>query len=120
MQTYAEAPEDARRVIEPTADVEELRDRRRGAAVHADPADRRAAAEGTACAAGGAVAKISHDLRNILTTAQLFADRLEGSADPTVARSMPKLMNSISRAVSLCESTLAFGKAEEPPPSFAA
>jgi signal transduction histidine kinase len=24
---------------------------------------------------GGAVAKISHDLRNILTTAQLFADR---------------------------------------------
>ena len=35
---------------------------------------------------GGAVAKISHDLRNILTTAQLFADRIEGSADPVVAR----------------------------------
>jgi signal transduction histidine kinase len=67
---------------------------------------------------GGAVAKISHDLRNILTTAQLFADRLEGSADPTVARSVPKLVNSISRAVSLCESTLAFGKAEEPPPQL--
>ena len=33
---------------------------------------------------GSAVAKISHDLRNILTTAQLFADRLEGSADPLV------------------------------------
>ena len=50
---------------------------------------------------GGAVAKISHDLRNILTTAQLFADRIEGSADPAVARSAPKLVGSISRAVSL-------------------
>ena len=67
---------------------------------------------------GGAVAKISHDLRNILTTAQLFADRIEGSADPVVARSAPKLVNSISRAVRLCESTLAFGKAEEPPPQL--
>ncbi|MBC7738870.1 MAG: HAMP domain-containing histidine kinase, partial [Candidatus Saccharibacteria bacterium] len=59
---------------------------------------------------------ISHDLRNILTTAQLFADRLENSADPAVARSAPKLVNSIARAVNLCESTLAFGKAEEAPP----
>ncbi|MDH5531671.1 MAG: HAMP domain-containing histidine kinase, partial [Paracoccaceae bacterium] len=30
----------------------------------------------------------------------------------------PKLVNSISRAVNLCESTLAFGKAEEPPPAM--
>ena len=29
---------------------------------------------------------------------------------------MPKLVNSITRGVSLCESALAFGKAEEPPP----
>ena len=62
---------------------------------------------------GGAVAKISHDLRNILTTAQLFGDRLERSEDPMVKRAAPKLVNSIARAVSLCESTLAFGKAEE-------
>ena len=33
-----------------------------------------------------------------------------------VKRAAPKLVHSISRAVSLCESTLAFGKAEEPPP----
>ena len=65
---------------------------------------------------GGAVARISHDLRNILTTAQLFADRMEDSADPAVARAAPKLVGSISRAVALCETTLAFGKAEEPAP----
>ncbi len=52
MTAYAEAPEDARRVIAPTAEVDELRDGRRGAAVDADPADRRAAAEGAAGAAG--------------------------------------------------------------------
>jgi signal transduction histidine kinase len=67
---------------------------------------------------GEAVAKVSHDLRNILTTAQLFADRMEDSNDPMVQRAAPKLVNSIRRAVNLCESTLAFGKAEEPPPSL--
>src|SRR5690606_10043193 len=67
---------------------------------------------------GQAAARISHDLRNILTTAQIFADRLEDSADPKVRRAAPKLLNSISRAVTLCETTLAFGKAEEPAPSL--
>jgi signal transduction histidine kinase len=33
-----------------------------------------------------------------------------------VAKSVPKLVASITRAVSLCESTLTYGKAEEPPP----
>ena len=35
-----------------------------------------------------------------------------------VKRAAPKLVSSISRAVNLCESTLAFGKAEEPPPAL--
>lgn len=65
---------------------------------------------------GEAVAKISHDLRNMLTTATLIADRLENSADPAVRRTARKLINSLNRAVSLCESTLSFGKAEEAAP----
>ena len=64
------------------------------------------------------VSKISHDLRNILTSAQLFTDRIEASEDPLVRRMAPKLVNSITRAVHLCESTLAFGKAEEPSPTL--
>jgi signal transduction histidine kinase len=67
---------------------------------------------------GAAVSKISHDLRNILTTAQLFTDRIETSEDPAVKRLAPKLVGSITRAVHLCESTLAFGKAEEPGPTL--
>ena len=65
---------------------------------------------------GEAVAKISHDLRNILNVATLVADRLETSEDPGVRRVTPRLVNSLSRAVNLCESALAFGRAEEPPP----
>ena len=65
---------------------------------------------------GVAVAKISHDLRNMLASAQLMADRLEGSRDPIVAKVGPKLIGSIDRAVNLCVSTLKHGKAEDPPP----
>lgn len=118
MQTYAEAPEDARRVIEPNADVEELRAAEEALQSMQMQLTGALRQKERLAQLGGAVAKISHDLRNILTTAQLFADRLEGSADPIVARSAPKLIGSISRAVSLCESTLAFGKAEEPPPQL--
>ena len=67
-------------------------------------------------ALGEAVAKINHDLRNMLATAQLLTDRLERSADPMVARTAPKLLRSLDRATSLCERTLTFGAVEEPVP----
>jgi len=118
MQAYAEAPEDARSLIAPAADVMELREAEEAMARMQTQLTGALKQKERLAQLGGAVAKISHDLRNILTTAQLFADRLEGSADPAVARSAPKLIASISRAVSLCESTLVFGKAEEAPPSL--
>ena len=40
------------------------------------------------------------------------------SEDPAVKRMAPKLVNSITRAVHLCESTLAYGKAEEQAPTL--
>lgn len=118
MAAYAEAPEDARLVIAPTAQVEELR-----AAEEAMESMQRQLTgslrqKERLAQLGGAVAKISHDLRNILTSAQLFADRLEASADPAVARAAPKLVGSITRAVDLCEATLKFGKAEEAAPAL--
>ena len=118
MQAYAIAPEDARRVIEPTADVEELRAAEEALQSMQTQLTGALRQKERLAQLGTAVAKISHDLRNILTTAQLFVDRIEGSVDPVVARSAPKLVNSISRAVSLCESTLAFGKAEEAAPQL--
>ena len=118
MQSYAAAPEDARRIIQPGAGVEELREAE--VALQTLQTELTAALKQKERLAqlGGAVAKVSHDLRNILTSAQLFTDRIEMSEDPTVKRMAPKLVNSITRAVNLCESTLAFGKAEEPAPQL--
>lgn len=118
MASYAEAPEDARRIIEPEARIAELRVAEDALASMQRQLTAALKQRERLAQLGQAVAKISHDLRNILTTAQLFADRMEDSDDPAVKRSAPKLINSISRAVNLCETTLAFGKAEEPPPSL--
>jgi signal transduction histidine kinase len=119
MQSYAEAPEDARRIIEPTARVIELCEAEDALKTMQTQLTGALRQKERLAQLGQAVAKVSHDLRNILTSAQLFADRMERSQDPTVKRAAPKLVNSISRAVNLCETTLAFGKAEEPPPALA-
>ena len=119
MISYAEAPEDARRIIVPTAGVTELREAENALQTMQTQLTGSLRQKERLAQLGEAVAKVSHDLRNILTTAQLFADRMEKSDDPAVRRITPKLVNSIARAVNLCESTLAFGKAEEPPPQLA-
>ena len=119
MQSYAEAPEDARRIIEPSAGVRELRDAENALQMMQTQLTAALRQKERLAQLGGAVAKVSHDLRNILTSAQLFTDRIEGSADPLVMRMAPKLVGSITRAVHLCESTLAFGRADEPAPRLA-
>lgn len=118
MRSYAEAPEDARRIIEPSAGVVEIRQAEEALATMQRQMTGALRQKERMAQLGGAVAKVNHDLRNMLTTAQLFTDRMEQSTDPVVKRSMPKLLGSISRAVNLCETTLAFGKAEEPPPTL--
>lgn len=117
--SYAEAPEDARRIIRPTARVTELREAEEALAAMQTQMTNLLRQKERLAQLGGAVARVSHDLRNILSTATLFADRMEGSDDPAVARAAPKLVGALSRAVNLCEGTLAFGKAEEPPPRLA-
>lgn len=118
MQRYAAAPEDARGIIQPSAGVTELREAEEALQQLQIELTQALKQKERLAQLGSAVAKISHDLRNILTSAQLFTDRIEASEDPTVRRLAPKLVNSITRAVSLCESTLAFGRAEEPPPTL--
>ncbi|MGB3245659.1 MAG: HAMP domain-containing sensor histidine kinase [Sulfitobacter sp.] len=118
MQRYAAAPEDARRIIVPSAGVTELREAEEALKTLQTDLTHALKQKQRLAQLGSAVSKISHDLRNILTTAQLFTDRIEASEDPIVKRMAPKLVGSITRAVHLCESTLAFGKAEEPGPTL--
>lgn len=65
-------------------------------------------------ALGEAVAKISHDLRNMLTAAQMASDRLADSGDPTVTRALPRLERALDRALTLAQGVLAYGRSEEP------
>jgi signal transduction histidine kinase len=65
---------------------------------------------------GLAVAKIQHDLRNILSSARIASDRLATIEDPVVKRVAPRLVDALDRAVALATNTLRFGKAEERTP----
>jgi signal transduction histidine kinase len=65
---------------------------------------------------GLAVSKINHDLRNILSSAQLVSDRLVTVADPTVQRFVPRLIRALDRAILLCANTIKYGRSEEAPP----
>jgi len=46
----------------------------------------------------------------------LFSDRLANLPDPTVQRFAPKLMRALERAIAFCQSTLSYGRLQEPPP----
>jgi signal transduction histidine kinase len=67
-------------------------------------------------ALGLAVSKINHDLRNLLSSAQLFSERLAKISDPHVQRFAPQLMRALERAIAFCQSTLSYGRVQEPPP----
>jgi len=68
-------------------------------------------------ALGEAVAKINHDLRNMLTSAQLASERLALSPDPSVASALPRLERALDRAARLTTEVLAYGKSAEPTPA---
>jgi signal transduction histidine kinase len=70
-------------------------------------------------ALGEAVAKIAHDLRNSLATAQLVSDRLAASDDPQVRQVAPRLERALTRASNLAQATLQYGKADEAVPELA-
>lgn len=109
-------PEDPARMIVPSGRGDEIGMAERELAVM--QRDLRAALTQKArlAAIGVAVAKISHDLRNILQTASVVSDRLITVNDPEVARMAPRLVESIDRAVALCRQTLDYAHDAPPPP----
>jgi signal transduction histidine kinase len=64
---------------------------------------------------GEAVAKINHDMRNVLSSATLVADTLIASEDPRVRRAAPHVVRSLEQSVILCQSMLDY-LAETPMP----
>jgi signal transduction histidine kinase len=68
-------------------------------------------------ALGEAVAKINHDLRNMLTSAQIASERMAKSGDPQVAQALPRLERALDRAIGLAQNVLTYGRSQEPPAS---
>jgi signal transduction histidine kinase len=83
-------------------------------------ADLRAALHSRArlAALGEAVAKINHDLRNMLTSAQIASERLAALKDPKVSQALPRLERALDRAVRLATEVLTYGKSQEPAPQI--
>ena len=67
-------------------------------------------------AVGTGVAKINHDLRNMLATAAVLTDRLATAPDPEVQRLAHPLLSAIDRAIALCTHTLSFATGRLPAP----
>lgn len=116
MAAFREDPEDASRIIVPSGRNDEV-----GIAEDALAELQRGLSQTLAqkthlAALGLAVSKINHDLRNLLASVQLISDRLAGLPDPAVQRFAPKLLAALDRAITYCEQTLSYGRAQEPLP----
>jgi len=111
---FREAPEDVTRTIEVTGRSDEIGIAQRELAEMERGLRQSLRQRARLAAVGSAVSKISHDLRNILSTAALVSDRLSMSGDPEVQRQAPVVLASIDRAVKLCQDTLRYARADEP------
>lgn len=117
MVRFAEQPEDPSRIIAPSKRRDEIGTAERELAAMQNELSQTLSQKTRLAALGLAVSKISHDLRNMLSSAQLLSDRLAEVRDPTVQRLVPKLIASLDRAIRLCVQTLDFGQAQETPPN---
>ena len=116
MERFRANPEDPEAHIAPSGRNDEIG--RAEAELDRMQVDLRAALTSRArlAALGEAVAKINHDLRNMLTSAQIASERLAQSGDPKVAQAMPRLERALDRAIQLASNVLTFGKSDEPAP----
>lgn len=116
MMAFRSDPENPDRIIAPSARNDELGLAERELSALQSELASMLHQKNRLAALGLAVSKINHDLRNLLATAQLFSDRLANLTDPTVQRFAPKLMQALERAIAFCQSTLSYGRVQEPPP----
>ena len=111
-------PEDAQAVVKPSGRLDEIGHIERELASMQEEVRQALRSRARLAALGQAVSKINHDLRNMLTSAQMASDRLANSADPTVAKALPRLERALDRALSLAQNVLTYGKSDEHAPAI--
>ena len=119
MLAFRQEPENASRIIVPSARRDEIGIvERELAAMESDLfsmlRQRRHLAD-----LGLAVAKINHDLRNTLTSAQLLSDQVATLDDPKVQRLAPRLVTTLDKAIGFAQSVLDYGRETAAPPVMA-
>ncbi|MBV9992121.1 MAG: HAMP domain-containing histidine kinase [Alphaproteobacteria bacterium] len=117
MVSFRENPEDSGRIIAASARRDEIGLAERELASMQGDLYASLQQKTRLAALGQAVARIQHDLRNILANAKLASDRLSTIEDPVVKRLTPRLVGSLDRAVALATNTLRYGRAEERAPA---
>ncbi len=116
MVRFRERPEDPTRIIAPSGRRDEIGTAELELSAMQTELAGTLSQKSRLAALGLAVSKISHDLRNMLSSAQLLSDRLATVKDDRVQQLVPKLLVSLDRAIRLCARTLDFGQAQEIPP----
>lgn len=110
---FSAAPEDARSVIAESTRRDEIGTLQRSLRSMEEQIRLALAQRQGLATLGEAVAKVNHDLRNILATARLVSNRLTENNDPAVRTVSVTLMRAIDRAIGLCTDTLKFGRPQE-------
>lgn len=116
MIAFQQDPEDPRRVIHPEARTDEVGTAEQALADMQNQLRASLLEKERLAGLGAAVTKISHDLKNILATAQLESDRLESApnVDADVKQITSGIVRAIDRAVRLSTSTIRFAKENLP------
>ena len=114
---FGESPQDASRVIAASGRRNEIGRAETALAVMQRSLAHELAQGKRLAELGMAVARINHDLRNMLSAAQLISDRLTTIPDPLAQRLAPRLVATLDRAIQFCQSTLTYGAGRELPPS---
>lgn len=116
MQEFSAEPSDPGRVLEPAPGGDELSIAGQHLAAMQQQLQKTLKQQKNLADLGLAVSKINHDMRNILSSAQLISDRLADVDDPIVKRFAPTLLRTIDRAVGYTTEVLSYGRTTEPEP----
>ena len=115
MIAFRNAPEDMTRKISSNGREDEIGVVIREMAIMQDDIRKALNQKNHLAKLGGAISNINHDLRNMLSSAQLVSDHLSTIDNPIVQQLAPRFVKAIDRAIRLCEHTLEYGggQAEE-------
>lgn len=112
MMAFEKNPEDAGAILVPSLRADEIGVAERSLASLERRLQTLLTERRRLAALGAGISKISHDLRNILASAQLMSDRLAKSEDPRVRKLSPRLISALDRAIALSRDTLSYARME--------